>query len=99
MSLYDYEESQRISAQDYQFYALLFAAMRKADSYNVERLQDAFPEEWAEFVRRYNAPAGVLPEDGIDIDAYLTERALDRFESDHWDDAYQEEEEIDGQTD
>lgn len=63
MSLYDYETSLRISAEDYPFYALLMAAMRKADSDNWEILQKAFPEIGVEFAERYNSSYGRLPSD------------------------------------
>ncbi|WP_029108699.1 hypothetical protein [Mycobacterium sp. URHD0025] len=63
MSLYDYRASQPISAIDTPFYALLMAAIRKADSQNAARLRMAFPHIHAEFQARYNAPGGVLPDD------------------------------------
>jgi hypothetical protein len=59
----DYEISKHIMLQDYPFYALVMAAMRQADTHNVEALKQAFPETWGELVRRYNAPGGVLPEE------------------------------------
>jgi hypothetical protein len=63
MSLYDYRASLFISAEDYPFYALIMAAMRQADTANIERLKYAFPLTWAELERRYHAPGGELPED------------------------------------
>jgi len=60
MNLYDYLKSQEISKQDYPFYALIMAAMRQADTHNLELLQEAFPEVWAQFIARYNAPGGRL---------------------------------------
>jgi hypothetical protein len=39
------------------------AAMRKADSFNIERLRVAFPETYRELTARYNAPGGRLPGD------------------------------------
>ncbi len=60
MSRFDYEQSKKIAAQDYTFYALIMAAMRQADSENVIRLQTMFPDTWDEFSRRWNAPGGVL---------------------------------------
>jgi len=44
------------------------AAMRKADTQNLGRLQLAFPEIWDEFKKRYNARLGVLPEEAAGID-------------------------------
>lgn len=61
MSLYDYRASQQISATDPPFYALIMAAIRKADTFNMARLRSAFPEVYAEFEARYNAPGGMLP--------------------------------------
>ena len=61
MSLYDYKASQQIAAEDYPFYALIMAAMRQADTGNVELLREAFPEIWEELFARYHAPGGVLP--------------------------------------
>lgn len=60
MSLYSYRESLDLSREDFGFYALIMAAMRKADSDNIERLKVAFPETWQEFHARYNAPGGLL---------------------------------------
>jgi len=42
------------------FYALLMAAMREADSTNLERLKLAFPGTWAELQAHYHAPGGLL---------------------------------------
>lgn len=61
MSLYDYRESIEIGIKDPSFYSLIMAAIRKADSDNIERLKAAFPETWTELKARYNAPGGLLP--------------------------------------
>lgn len=63
MSLYDYQVSKKIAAEDYPFYALVMAAMRQADSDNMEKLHTAFPLVYEELSLRYNAPGGFLPED------------------------------------
>lgn len=63
MSLHDYRMSRQISATDPPFYALIMAAMRKADTQNTARLRSAFPEVYDEFAARYDAPGGVLPTD------------------------------------
>lgn len=60
MSLYDYNMSQDIAANDYPFYALIMAAMRKADSNNLARLEAVFPGTAEELRHRYNAPEGKL---------------------------------------
>lgn len=71
MSLYDYKASQQLGMEDPPFYALIMAAMRKADDRNLLALQMAFPDVWTELRDRYNAPGGALD---------LTEReALDRM--------------------
>lgn len=63
MSLYDYEESKRVAAGDVPFYALIMAAMRRADSFNLHILQAAFPDVWDEVQARYNAQGGRLESD------------------------------------
>jgi hypothetical protein len=63
MSLYDYDQSKRVAAQGYPFYALLMAAFRAADTENEARLIRAFPTVWRELNARYNAPGGMLPEE------------------------------------
>ena len=60
MSLYDYDASCRIARECYPFYALLMAAMRQADSDNIEKLKAAWPEVCDEFTARYHAPGGFL---------------------------------------
>ena len=64
MSLYSYNQSLEIAKHDYDFDALLMAAMRKADTYNTFALQLAFPNIWNELQERYNAPGGILDIDG-----------------------------------
>lgn len=65
MSLYDYRASQQISATDPPFYALIMAAVRKADTQNAARLRMAFPDVCDEFAARYDAPGGMLPTDQV----------------------------------
>lgn len=60
MSLYGYKESQEIASKNYGFYALIMAAMRKADSGNMVKLQWAFPDTYAELQERYDAPGGLI---------------------------------------
>jgi len=62
MSQYDYLKSMEIAAKDYPFYALIMAAMRKADDINGGKLKAMFPEVWQELRKRYNAPGGILDE-------------------------------------
>lgn len=63
MSLYDYKESLRLGVEDPPFYALIMAAMRKADGNNILKLEVTFPGTFAELKRRYDCPGGVLPEE------------------------------------
>lgn len=63
MSLYDYDVSLHISAEGYPFYALIMAAIRQADTDNLDALTQAFPDVVKELKARYNAPGGILPED------------------------------------
>lgn len=60
MSLHSYRESLIISKDDWQFSALIMAAMRKADSFNIRLLENAFPSIHRELTERYNAPGGLL---------------------------------------
>lgn len=63
MSLHEYIVSRELSETDPPFYALIMAAVRQADTLNLERLEIAFPRVVAEVRARYNAPGGRLPED------------------------------------
>lgn len=60
MSLYDYEAGRAIEGEGYPFYALIQAAMRQADTENLDALTRAFPEVRAELQARYDAPGGLL---------------------------------------
>jgi len=44
-----------------EFYTLIMAAMRVADTDNLEKLSKAFPEVFQEFKDRYNLPGGRYP--------------------------------------
>lgn len=59
MSLYDYRESQKASSE-YDFYALIMAAMRNADTVNLQKLRTVLPEAYDELIARYNAPGGLI---------------------------------------
>lgn len=65
MSRYDYELSRRIitgdAGADPPFYAIIMAAMRKADTQNLAKLRRAFPDVYQDLFDRYNAPGGYLP--------------------------------------
>ena len=62
MSLYDYEVGQRVVTQygDDEFYGLIQACMRLADTDNLQRLKIDWPEVWDDLQKRYNAPGGLL---------------------------------------
>ena len=63
MSLHTYLEGRRLYVEDAPFYSYIQAAMRKADSDNLAKLKEAWPEQWRELQARYNEPGGILPED------------------------------------
>lgn len=65
MSYHEYMVSQKISADDPPFYALIMAAMRQADTDNTVLLKRTWPHVWDELDRRYHAPNGVLPEEDM----------------------------------
>jgi hypothetical protein len=60
MSFWDYHQSKEIVHFGYSFYDLIMAAMRQADSNNIEKLKAAFPEVYRELLVRYRAPGGKL---------------------------------------
>jgi hypothetical protein len=66
MSILDYVTSQKIAAKvntfgpGNEFYSLIMAAARFADTDNLEKLQESFPEIVIELRKRYNAPGGAL---------------------------------------
>lgn len=60
MSIYEYEEGREIAVKDLPFYPLIQAAMRKADTCNLELLKEGWPEIWRELRSRYNAPGSKL---------------------------------------
>jgi len=65
MTLHDYEASKTIEAENPPFYALIMAAMRKADSTNASKLRSLWPEVSAELQYRYWSADGLMPgEDG-----------------------------------
>lgn len=63
MGLHEYLVSQEIEREDYPFYSLVMALVRKADTDNLEKLRVAFPETVKELEKRYHVGAGILPED------------------------------------
>ena len=63
MSFHEYIVSLRLSREDVPFYALIMAAMRKADSDNEYKLRTCFPDVWDELHARYHSPGGSLQGD------------------------------------
>lgn len=61
MSLYEYQESKELKHKDVSFNALIMAAMRRADTSNIEKLKRCWPDVWTELEARYYAPGGLLP--------------------------------------
>lgn len=60
MSLHSYRVSFELSSHEYPFYSLIMAAMRRADTDNIEKLKEAWPEVYDELMLRYWAPGGLL---------------------------------------
>lgn len=63
MSLHGFVRAMELVKADEPFYGLIMAAMAKADSENLVKLQVLWPEVWAELESRYHAPGGRLEED------------------------------------
>lgn len=61
MSHYDYMAANALRAGDPPFYALIMAAVMKADTLNAAKLAAMWPEVTAEVQARWDAPGGVLP--------------------------------------
>ena len=59
MSHYDYMRSRELAKHDVPFCALLYAAMRKADTANTFKLAMMWPELWRDAYIRYNVPGQV----------------------------------------
>ena len=66
-----YLVSQELAAKDHPFYALIMAAMRKADTDNTAKLKAAWPEVWKELMLRYHAPGGALTSNEV---AYISKQ-------------------------
>lgn len=61
MSFFDYQASLKLETEDVPFYALIMAAMRRADSDNLDKLKKMYPETWAELTHRRHTPEGKYP--------------------------------------
>jgi len=83
----EYRKSIRLSSEP--FYALIMAAMRQADTNNLEKLQQAWPNVLDELRKRYNAPGGALDDQEMavlqremELDNLLDERDPEDEEDD-----------------
>jgi len=63
MSYHEYQVASQLALADHPFYALIMAAMQRADTVNGALLRSAFPGVWAEVEARYNAPGARLEGD------------------------------------
>ena len=64
IGLHSYHKALRLHRKDEPFYALIMAAMLKADSDNIAKLREAWPHVYEELNRRRVRRLGVLSEDG-----------------------------------
>ncbi len=62
MSLYDYQVGQRVVCDygDTEFYGLVQALMRLADTGDLNKLKAAWPAVWNDLKQRCNSPGGLL---------------------------------------
>ncbi len=79
MSLHAYHYSVKLGHQDPPFEALIMAAMMKADPDNLFKLRQAFPNILKELWARFEAPMGVIPEDG-EVEMALLSKQIKRLE-------------------
>lgn len=63
VGLHAYNSAKNDIPADVPFYALIAAAVSRADTYNLDALDRAFPGVVDEVRARYNAPGGVLDGD------------------------------------
>lgn len=65
---YSYQSSIEVSIHsDWPFYALIMAAMRKADTFNGARLRAAFPDVAEDLEARHAAPGGLRASDSDSV--------------------------------
>lgn len=70
---YEYQESRQDISHNTSFYGLLAVCIRKADSDNLRRIENEWPEFTAEIKERIGSPAGCLMVDelkGVGLDHY-----------------------------
>ncbi len=59
----DYWKMQKLTKEDFPFYAALAYLIQKADSNNIQKLARIWPVEVAEMQRRHDVPAGAITEE------------------------------------
>jgi hypothetical protein len=74
LDYFAYRASAELTRDDPPFYALIAAAMRKADPVNLGLLKAAWPRVWSDLQRRYVAPGGILETDPASIREHVLER-------------------------
>jgi hypothetical protein len=85
MSLHAFMTARKALSHDPPFYALIMAAMSKADDDNLCRLREQWPQVWEELNTRYWSPGGLVPgEEGF---RYTEWRGIGNPDCDHdWQD-------------
>lgn len=78
MSRYSYLESRLLNVQNVPFYALIMAAMRKADPVNLSKLQTAWPNIWVELLERFNTAGGYTTQELENMNADERARVIEQ---------------------
>lgn len=63
LSLHSFHAGMELAKSDPPFYALIAAAMVKADTHNAELLRACWPQVFEDAQKRYNAPNGMIEGD------------------------------------
>lgn len=63
LDLYSYRKCQKLASNDPPFYALIAAAMRRADTQNMAKLKAMWPRVAQDLQARYDSPGGFLKEE------------------------------------
>lgn len=59
LSWHSYLASKEVERRDFPFYAIIVAAMKKADDDNLRALKHVFPGLFEQALERYNQPMGM----------------------------------------
>ena len=65
MSLHEYNAAKELYRADAPFYALIMAAMLKADGNNIDKLRSSWPDIYDELDERYHTPGGLVATEAI----------------------------------